>query len=55
MMGDRILTVIKPIPETIETMLDQVFGRSKIEPGINCETIVRLELNGTKIVIYPPV
>jgi hypothetical protein len=28
-------TVIEPVPKLVEAMLDEVFRRSEIEPGIN--------------------
>jgi hypothetical protein len=28
-------TVVEPIPEAVESMLDQIFCCSKVEPGIN--------------------
>ena len=30
------LTVVKPVPEAVEAMLDEVFGGSKVEPRIDC-------------------
>lgn len=30
------LTVVEPVPETIEPVLHEVLGCSKIEPWINC-------------------
>ena len=30
------LTVVKPVPEAVEAMLDEVFCSSKIEPRIDC-------------------
>lgn len=31
-----LLTVVKPIPKAVESVFDQVFGRSKVEPRIDC-------------------
>jgi hypothetical protein len=31
-----VRTVIKPVPETVEAILDEVFRCSEVEPGINC-------------------
>ena len=28
-------TVIEPVPETVEAILDEVFGCSEVEPGID--------------------
>ncbi len=36
---ERVLTVIKPIPEVVETMLYKVFRRSEVEPRIDCNSI----------------
>lgn len=33
------LTVVKPVPETIESVLHEVLGCSEIEPWINCLSI----------------
>lgn len=33
------LTVVKPVPETIESVLHEVLGCSEIEPRINCLSI----------------
>jgi hypothetical protein len=33
--GSGRLTVVEPIPEIIKTMLDEVFGCSKVEPRID--------------------
>ena len=33
------LTVVKPVPETIESVLHEVFGCSEIEPRIDCLSI----------------
>lgn len=30
-------TIIKPIPELVETIGYQIFRRTKVEPGIDCE------------------
>lgn len=34
-MREDTRTIIKPIPEAIEAMLNQILGRSKIEPRID--------------------
>ena len=31
-----ILTVIEPVPEVGEAMLDKVFGGSEVEPRVDC-------------------
>lgn len=36
----RRLTVVEPVPEAIESMLHEIFGRSKIKPGIDCNLCV---------------
>jgi hypothetical protein len=36
MLSFICLTIIKPIPETVEAMGNKMLRRSKIEPRINC-------------------
>jgi len=33
------LTVIEPIPEIVESVLNEIFGRSEVEPGIDWRTV----------------
>lgn len=40
--GSGGLTVIKPVPEAVEAILYKVFGRSKIEPRVNCLVSARV-------------
>lgn len=35
-LGIAIRTVVKPVPEVVEAMLDEVLGRSEVEPRIDC-------------------
>jgi len=33
---ERIPTVVEPVPEVGEAMLDEVFGGSEVEPRVDC-------------------
>ena len=43
MSPNEWLTVVEPVPEAIEAMLDQVFRCSKVEPWIDCERLVSID------------
>lgn len=34
-----LLTVVEPVPEAVEAILDEVFGGSEVEPRVDCSRV----------------